>query len=237
MAEAKRARAWAAIVYPESAPEDWKDQLDALHIAWACILHDKDVNPTGEVKKAHYHVLMLFDGLKSYDQIKVITDQLSAPIPQRIASVRGMVRYFVHLDNPEKHQYERSEIEQHGGIDIEPYFELSISQRNVLLKEMASFIIDNQVDSFADFVQYCITEAPSEDWFDVAANKSTLFLNKLIDSVYHKVSRRQSDFGNQLDTAKSIREMQKKGVTQQEMADTLGVSVSTIKRYLRTKSS
>ncbi|MBT9065367.1 hypothetical protein BTJ08_09270 [Lactobacillus delbrueckii subsp. bulgaricus] len=234
MAESKRARAWAAIVYPESAPEDWKDRLDALHLVWACILHDKDVNPTGEVKKAHYHVLMLFDGLKSYDQIKAITDQLSAPIPQRVASVRGMVRYFIHLDNPEKHQYDRSEIEQHGGIDIEPYFELSISQRNVLLKEMASFIIDNQVDSFADFVQYCITEAPSEDWFDVAANKSTLFLNKLIDSVYHKVSRRQSDFGNQLDTAKSIREMQKKGVTQQEMADTLGVSVSTIKRYLKS---
>ena len=47
-----RARAWTFIVYPESAPENWRDVLDRFHLQWACSpLHDRDVNATGEPKR------------------------------------------------------------------------------------------------------------------------------------------------------------------------------------------
>ena len=52
-----KTRAWTFIVYPDSAPDDWRDILDDLHIPWCeSPLHDKDQNPTGEQKKAHWHV-------------------------------------------------------------------------------------------------------------------------------------------------------------------------------------
>ena len=60
-----RARAWTFIVYPESAPENWRDVLDGFHLQWACSpIHDRDVNATGEPKKAHWHILLSFGGKK-----------------------------------------------------------------------------------------------------------------------------------------------------------------------------
>ena len=40
------------IVYPESAPSNWRDTLNKTHLRWIeSPLHDKDVNADGEVKK------------------------------------------------------------------------------------------------------------------------------------------------------------------------------------------
>ena len=65
-----RQRTYATIVYPDSAPNDWQDILASLCIpAFISPLHDKDTNPTGEPKKPHYHVLLMFDGKKSSAQV------------------------------------------------------------------------------------------------------------------------------------------------------------------------
>ena len=55
-----RTRTWVAVVYPDSAPDNWRELLDENHIEWAeSPLHDRDVNPgTGEVKKAHWHIAL-----------------------------------------------------------------------------------------------------------------------------------------------------------------------------------
>ena len=46
-----RARTWTFIVYPESAPQNWRELLDECHVSWVeSPLHDKDVNPDGTVK-------------------------------------------------------------------------------------------------------------------------------------------------------------------------------------------
>lgn len=57
----KKGRIWASVGYPESLPTDWKDKLieTGLQIAISP-LHDKDINPTGEVKKPHYHFIFWF---------------------------------------------------------------------------------------------------------------------------------------------------------------------------------
>lgn len=40
-----KGRDWAFIVYPESAPENWREILDDTHIRWIeSPLHDKDFN-------------------------------------------------------------------------------------------------------------------------------------------------------------------------------------------------
>ena len=65
------------------------------------VRHDKDVNPDGEIKKPHWHVMIMFSNNKSYNQIREITMKLRSPNPQKVANVKGMVRYFAHLDNPE----------------------------------------------------------------------------------------------------------------------------------------
>ena len=65
-----RTRSWTFVLYPESAPPDWRDRLDDFHIEWVeSPLHDRDINGDGQPKKPHIHVLLSFGSVKSYDQV------------------------------------------------------------------------------------------------------------------------------------------------------------------------
>ncbi|WP_245335898.1 Rep family protein, partial [Staphylococcus sp. GDY8P117P] len=71
-----RTRNWTFVIYPESVSEGWRDILDDEHIQWVeSPLHDKDTNPNGEIKKAHKHILVMYDGVKSYNQILELTER------------------------------------------------------------------------------------------------------------------------------------------------------------------
>ena len=125
MAAVKK-RNWTFVLYPESAPEDWREQLQKTGLLCAISpLHDRDVNPDGEVKKAHYHVILCYSGPTSYDVVKRLTDSLSQPIPQPLEQVRGMYRYFTHKDNPDKAQYCDDDISTINGFDIRDFVELT----------------------------------------------------------------------------------------------------------------
>lgn len=181
----KRGRNWTIIVYPDSAPDDWRDLLDKYHIQWIeSPLHDKDTNPDGTVKKAHWHVLLLFDGNKSYQQVKDITAKLNTVNPQRVESARGMVRYMVHLDNPEKYQYDVKDIKAHGGADIDTLMKPTATNRLQTLKEIITYIHDNQVTNFMDLLMYAIQN--NDDWFNIMADYNTLVITKAIDAQWQK---------------------------------------------------
>ena len=71
-----RARNYATVVYPESAPDGWQDILSEQFVpAFISPLHNMDVNPTGEQKKEHYHVMVMFEGKKSGDQVRELFDK------------------------------------------------------------------------------------------------------------------------------------------------------------------
>lgn len=119
MAQTKnvKSRYWTFLVYPESAPDDWEDILMGLQYCYC--LHDKDIDKsTGKLKKAHIHVLLIFEGPVSYNSIKELTDRLNGPVPQTARSLRGMIRYLIHADNKNKYQYKREDIVS-VGMDAE----------------------------------------------------------------------------------------------------------------------
>ncbi|MBS9339182.1 replication protein [Fructobacillus sp. M2-14] len=179
----QKGRDWSFIIYPESAPKNWRDILDDTHMRWVeSPLHDKDVNPDGEKKKPHRHILLSSDGPITYQAVQKIIKPLNAPIPQKVGSSRGMVRYFIHMDNPEKYQYSIDEIVGHSGADVASYFEMTATNRLTVMKDMVQYIYDNDVMNYADFLITCIEK--SDDWFSVAINHNTLAINKMIDGVW-----------------------------------------------------
>lgn len=115
-----RTRNWLFIVYPESAPEDWRSILDSFHVPWIeSPLHDADVNADATEKKAHWHIMLLFDSVKSYQQILPFSRAVNGSFPIKCRSLRGSVRYFYHADNPEKAQYSKTDIKAHCGAELE----------------------------------------------------------------------------------------------------------------------
>lgn len=166
-----RALSWCAVVYPDSAPADWRDILDSNHIQWIeSPLHDKDLNPTGEPKKAHWHVLLQFDGVKTQEQVKAVLEPLKCPIPIQCKSAKGTVRYMAHLDNPEKHQYDPKDIIGHGGADVAAYFTPTASEVEALIIEMEDFVVKYNISEYQDLVYYARRERT--DWHNALMQKS-----------------------------------------------------------------
>jgi len=189
----ERTRTWAFVAYPESMPENWRAVLDELCVPWACSpLHDKDVNETtGELKKAHYHFVLSFEGPKSYEQVKAITDKLKATIPQKCMSIRGAVRYMAHLDNPEKAQYSISNIVTGMGFDVEDALKLSVTEEEDVLDEMCAFIEDNWIVEFCDFNSYVRKER--KEWRTILRH-NCFFISQIIKSQRHKeIKARQQE--------------------------------------------
>ena len=180
----KRAKHWTFICYPESVPDYWQELLKATHIKIAISpLHDKDLNPTGEEKKAHYHVFVEYESLKSLDQVKEITESINATIPQIVHSPVGMIRYFIHKDNPEKHQYNWEDIVLYNGFDISKYDSYTENEIDHIIADITAFIDDNVVLEYADLIAY--TRDPEnehfEDWYRII-RKNTIFFNSYITS-------------------------------------------------------
>lgn len=233
-----RARVWTFIVYPESAPESWRDVLDGQHVAWVeSPLHDKDVNPDGTPKKPHWHIIFFFDNKKNYEQVLKITKNVNATIPQKVPSPKGLVRYLIHLDNPEKYQYRREDIKCHSGADIETYFELSSSSRERVLWDIMQFIRDEEITSYSAFIGYC-QDTDNREWFSIATRYYTLAIRTLIDSVYQDNRIRDTQDNQRIeekvrqDNVLKVKELSEKGYSQRKIADTLGLSLGVVNKYL-----
>lgn len=182
----KRSRNWTCVVYPDSAPDNWRAVLDDLHIPWIeSPLHDKDVNPDGEPKKSHWHVMLMFSSMKSFSQVKEITSLLCSPNPQKVASARSMVRYFAHMDNPEKYQYDKSSIIAHSGAEIDHYISATTSERYELIAEMMDFIDGNNITEIEDMLFYARKER-FMDWFPLLCDNSAYVIGQYIKSKRHR---------------------------------------------------
>lgn len=183
-----RTRNWTFVVYPESAPENWRNILDDLHIEWVeSPLHDKDLNGDGQPKKPHIHVGVFFAGNKTYEQVKEITDSLNCPIPQRCHSARALVRYMAHLDNPEKAQYSPSDIKGHGGVDVADMLRPASSERYTLISEMIAYVKNNNVVEFQDLIDYA-RENEFDTWFPLLCDNCAFVVGQYIKSQRHRQS-------------------------------------------------
>ena len=181
-----RCRNWTIVIYPESAPDNWRDFLDEEHIEWVeSPLHDKDINANGEYKKAHYHILLLFGGVKSYEQVVEFVKPLNCPIPTRCHNAKALVRYMAHLDNPDKAQYKVTDIKSHGGVDIAELLRPSSSERYFIIKEMLEFVKSFSITEFQDLVDYAFTNR-FDDWFPLLCDNSSFILVNYIKSLRHR---------------------------------------------------
>lgn len=178
-------RYWAFVLYPESAPENWREILQQTGLS-ICVspLHDKDINPTGEKKKAHYHIILCYSGPTTFKCVKSITDSLNQPIPIALEQVRGYFRYLTHKDNPEKYQYDEKEITTINDFDIDNYNDLSVSQINAIKIELQRIIRDNDIYEYCDLLDYLL-DNDLLSYLDVAQNHTILF-NTYITSLRNK---------------------------------------------------
>lgn len=182
----KRTRNWATIIYPESAPENWKDILEDLCIpALVSPLHDKDMTDDGELKKEHYHIMLMFEGVKTTEQVKELFAQIGGVGTEPINCAKAYTRYLCHLDNPDKVQYNPDDILYLSGADYDSMIRLTINKYTAI-SEMIDFCIQNNVDGFATLIIYA--KDNRKDWFQILCDNGTLPIVQFLKSRYWEVN-------------------------------------------------
>ena len=190
MTKEKRSNKWAFLLYQDSAPKNYLDILEELHIPFVLSpWHNKDINKeTGEFKKAHKHGALYFDSLKSYSQVsELLTKNLNTPAHvEPVMSPKGMYDYFTHAENPEKTLYDINEIETGCGFELDKF--LINNNSDEFLSMVIDIIEERNFTEFNNLVRYARTENP-------------LLLHLIIDKTYffakYLDSRRHSGYGKE----------------------------------------
>lgn len=192
MSKDKRSNKWAFLIYQESAPENYLDVLEEMHIPFVLSpWHDKDVNKeTGEFKKSHKHGVLFFESLKSYTQVsELLTEKLHTPSHVEVVmSPKGMYDYFIHAENPDKTLYNMDEIESGCGFELEQF--LITNNNEQFLSTVIDIIEEHNFTEFNNLVRYARVENPS--LLNLIIDK-TYFFAKYLDSRRHSNNKKESE--------------------------------------------
>lgn len=175
-----RQRNFATIVYPDSAPDNWLDILRDMKVnCFVSPLHNEDVNPDGEIKKPHYHVLVMFDSPKAPDQFLEFITPIHGVGIEKVNSIRGYARYLCHLDNPEKAQYDKEDVICIGSCDYLESISLS-SDRYGVIRDMIDFCNSKSIILFSDLLLYASQN--NETWFRCLCDNGAYVMKEYLKS-------------------------------------------------------
>lgn len=181
----ERFRNFATIAYPESMSKTIWDDIDDLHIeCYVSPLHDKDINrKTGELKKAHYHIVFCYDGKKSIDQVKAVVDRLGCVGLEVVESKKSYLRYLCHLDSADKVEYNVEDVKCFGGANYEAYKEEGYNASALALeKEILKHIVMERIYSYSDLVITAMEEEKN-DWLALLLGRKGLSIREFQKSL------------------------------------------------------
>lgn len=171
-----RTRNFATVIYSDENLKLLEElKIPCLVSPW----HKDDINPTGEKKKPHRHVILMYDSVKTQKQARDDISEFGGVGCECVKSMRAYARYLCHLDNPEKAQYDTGEVLSFGGVDYFGIIE-SASDEFEILDNMTVFIIERHILNFPKFVIWTRQNRP--DWYRMILLKQTYFIKELIKS-------------------------------------------------------
>lgn len=185
-----RTRNYVSILYPESAIENWLQLLRDEHIP--CLvspLHDRDINDDGTLKKPHYHVMLLFESVKTQEQAQEIYDMIGAVRCQPVRSYKAQVRYLCHLDDLDKAQYDPNDVKCLSGADYSTALEAADSKYEIL-QAIIAYCQLNNITAYSDLIDYCISDR--FDWFKALCSDSSNIVDKYIRSYTWKLKEQKN---------------------------------------------
>lgn len=197
----KRARAWWGVLYPESAPEDWQQRIrEALVETLISPLHDKDVLPTGEIKKAHYHVLISFKNPVTREKAADLMEgwgcvvqrhwpKPGTPEQFKVNDFKQAARYLCHLDQPDKHRYDVADVISIGAIDY-PTIVMSSADEDEMLDAIFGAMDDYFLDSYPKVVRYAKQEHP--EWRPIIYRKYSRSIAEYAKGLHYEAMQSRS---------------------------------------------
>lgn len=177
-----KSKYFCCMLYPDSSTYDVGTIIKALaqeHLSFAVSpIHDRDIEDDGSPKKAHYHILLAYSSATTLNNIRGWFKACGMPEGD-LHSVRvcasgvGYYRYLTHKDNPEKAQYNDTEIRVFNDFD-EVFKKFANTETDKIDKLVRIFQIVDELNtiSFHNLIQYLMLN--ERDLFKMVSSSSAL---------------------------------------------------------------
>lgn len=191
-----RSNLWTFCVYPgDSLPKDYLNIIDNLHIP--CLIspvHDADKNGNGMEKKKHIHCMIYYGkgANKSFDQVSKVVKKLGGCQPEAVMNSAGLIRYFIHRDNPEKARRSKGmdrdwtveDLKGFAGFEYMDAFETQASD-NAIYEYIEQLILDERITNFASLIMHLRNSNLKTELNFI--RRHSIYFDKLINGLYHRI--------------------------------------------------
>lgn len=94
------------VLYPDDT--NCSNLLDHIvsNYSYRYILHDKDVDENGNLKKPHFHVVWQVPSPRTIESLK---KELSVPYLENVRTIKKMLQYLTHANEKDKFHYDISD--------------------------------------------------------------------------------------------------------------------------------
>lgn len=185
-----------------------------------------------EYKPSHYHVTIDAENQKAvsqwFDYLYPIRDYIAiAPFDKldetnyfskidnvvkvwknenNVKNMRSLLRYFKHLDNPEKFQYIDEEFTTFCGFELDKAFYSQTDTKHIL-KDIIKFVRNNDIYNYADLIDYCDENNP--EWFNVlsSGNPTNFMLGYIKSNTFRNTGAQDVQIGKYEEKARKIKDM------------------------------
>ena len=177
---AQKARFFTALIYPDSAPSDYEQQLkDSLRQYLLSPLHEPDAVEdmgSGALKtpKPHIHVLYCHGNTITAKAAREIMPSWMVVPPSdnafMVGSYRNLSRYFLHLDQPEKQQFSgkpQDILTVLNNFPLDLSKELTKDERRQLKIQLWNFVRTNNITEFSELLD-SLGDLQEWDLFELA---------------------------------------------------------------------
>ena len=162
----EKARYFTFLLYPESIPNDWIDNLELIGVPIAISpLHDKDKsNVEGQTyKKALYHVVYVAKNPVTTDSVRkriqrVLGARSVSKVQIVVQSMENMYLYLTHESKDaiakNKHKYSKRDITLLNNFDIDRYVTLDVEDKDDMLNDVCDLIDDHNLANMRELRRF-----------------------------------------------------------------------------------
>lgn len=167
-----KARYWWAVCYVENMVEGWQDSIgDLVQMPYCYCIHDADADDKGEHRKDHVHVILCWPGPTTYKVALSVFQQLGEKAVNTckpVLNMRHAYDYLIHdtesCRKAGKHLYGPEERVCGNNFDIGMYVQVSVEEKQEMLKELVGFIIQRGFATINDATVAIAREFPDTYW-------------------------------------------------------------------------
>lgn len=166
----KNTKSWTFILYPESCAVDWRLGLEASKKGFMVSpLHNRDTDKDGNLKKAHYHVVITDPRGMSYSTASKISARIGGVRPESVICEKGMKEYMTHKGHEDKFQYDESEIVYGNGLTEESFAEDDNVDETV---NLFLYIASKGFTEYSDLIDDLVADEEKRPLFECAVAKA-----------------------------------------------------------------